>query len=552
MLAAVFPKRPAAALTSYRGISQSFIALFHQDAALTEYTDVPQYPKILAMTPEAKRKRKKEEWHEKVTNLPTVEQKMMELNMPRYWGHWACHVKDNNPMLLSADFCRFATRTHLREGLPEDYYQDVWEEAEAVAGKVAGQVEQLIDLNYNTKLSRRVLDNRTVLSRRRAQNFLLGLHRVLSGALQDTQHIKEATVDMKPRIEAYWILGSLPPDNMMKKTRHGLKWTKDMENDPVERSIQGTSNPFIGVRVEEGLPEVVARDDVLATAGEVPTSALDPRSYGLKFKHYHATTTTGSWPSEGKQHGHLFLHTKEYEERFRTVYGEHNLRDAFVHKALVSSFSQAQAHATYLGFGPVTELTYPLVQQSVFTNGRRWTLGLYQLNTCALHSEKAVNNPYNNILWLSEEEELFEGVDSGGVKGLNTSLLTSLVAVYLKKGVARPDPTPYLPLKYVANHPACEEYREEFHQYFLWLSSNRKRARDKPEMYLWEKIYKVDFKTRPFEPPRRFFEPHFNQKDPGQQRLDDYAPHYIPKAQRKRKWIKFKPRLNTEHLYKYD
>lgn len=45
---------------------------------------------------------------------------------------------------------------------------------------------------------------------------------------------------------------------------------------------------------------------------------------------------------------------------------------------------------------------------------------------------------------------------------------------------------------------------------------------------------------------------HSNQKDPGMRRLDDYKPKYIPKALRKNKFVKFKPRVNTEHLYKYD
>ncbi|MPD01899.1 hypothetical protein E2C01_097447 [Portunus trituberculatus] len=44
-------------------------------------------------------------------------------------------------------------------------------------------------------------------------------------------------------------------------------------------------------------------------------------------------------------------------------------------------------------------MTYPLVQQSAFTNGKQWILSLFQLNTCALHSERPVVNPRNNILW---------------------------------------------------------------------------------------------------------------------------------------------------------
>lgn len=47
---------------------------------------------------------------------------------------------------------------------------------------------------------------------------------------------------------------------------------------------------------------------------------------------------------------------------------------------------------------------------------------------------------------LSEEQSLFEAVDNSGVKGLNSEVLTRLVAMYLKKGIIRENPTPYLGL----------------------------------------------------------------------------------------------------------
>ncbi|KAK8397227.1 hypothetical protein O3P69_004739 [Scylla paramamosain] len=339
---------------------------------------------------------------------------------------------------------------------------------------------------------------------------------------------------------------------MLKKARRGVSHMKEKENDPMERPMQGRSCPFLGVRVEEGLPRVVDWEDPLATTGDLPTEAIDPRAYGFKFKLYRATTVTGSWPSEGKQHGHLFLHTRELENHFRRIHGQLNVPDAIKHKALLATFTQAMAHATYLGFGPVTEITYPLVQQSTFTDGQRWILGLYQLNTCALHSERAVQNPRNNILWLSEDQHLFECVEAGRVKGLNMSLLTALIAMYLKRGVQNPDPTPYLSFKYVSNHPASEEYRERFHQYYLRLTSNRPLARERPEMYLWEKIYKVDFNTRPLETPRRFFENYYKKEDPGKRPLNQHPPRYIPKSKRKEKRVKFEPVVDSEQLYKYD
>ncbi|KAK8397226.1 hypothetical protein O3P69_004738 [Scylla paramamosain] len=169
MLSTAFLRRPARVACIY----QPFFSSLHHDAALAEYTDTPQYPEIIDVSREANKRRKKEAWHQKVTNLPSVEQKMMELNMPKYFGHWSCQLRDNRPTLLTTDFCRFATRTHVEEveRLPEHYYAEVWQQAEAAAGRVAGQVEQLIDLNFNTQLNRRMQDTPSSQLRRKTQNF---------------------------------------------------------------------------------------------------------------------------------------------------------------------------------------------------------------------------------------------------------------------------------------------------------------------------------------------------------------------------------------------
>lgn len=70
------------------------VAAFHAEAPLSEYTATPAYPAVEDLSRAAKRRRQKEEWHAKVTGLPTVEQKAVELNMPKYYGHWSCHVHD--------------------------------------------------------------------------------------------------------------------------------------------------------------------------------------------------------------------------------------------------------------------------------------------------------------------------------------------------------------------------------------------------------------------------------------------------------------------------
>lgn len=62
------------------------------------------------------------------------------------------------------------------------------------------------------------------------------------------------------------------------------------------------------------------------------------------------------------------------------------------------------------------------------------------------------------------------------------------------------------------------------------MVSHRPRHRLQPEIYDWERIYKIQFETRSFEAKRRFFE---LDKDPlNERRLDDHYGAYIPRKNR--------------------
>ena len=129
----------------------------HQSAVApaSEYSDEPEYPLILDTSPEARRRRVKEEWHDKVTNLPTVEQKIMELNMPKYYGYWSCRINDDVLKLNGLPFLQYATRTHVTKELPSNYYDEVREEASKVADQIQNEVETLIQLSFGINTANR-------------------------------------------------------------------------------------------------------------------------------------------------------------------------------------------------------------------------------------------------------------------------------------------------------------------------------------------------------------------------------------------------------------
>jgi hypothetical protein len=70
-----------------------------------------------------------------------------------------------------------------------------------------------------------------------------------------------------------------------------------------------------------------------------------------------------------------------------------------------------------VGFSTFNDVTYPLVTQTVITNGKLWSFYVYQLNTTLLHGEHTSNNPRHNLCWGTPELKLFEAIEDGKVIG---------------------------------------------------------------------------------------------------------------------------------------
>ncbi|CAL4108052.1 unnamed protein product, partial [Meganyctiphanes norvegica] len=535
-------------LLQLSGINRLLGRLSHNAVAVSEYTEVPEYPPIVDNSKEAKRQRTKEEWHNEITSLPTIQQKLMEMNMPKYYGYWSCQMHSSRHYLNALEYIQYATRTHVSNDLPEEYYAEEKIEAAKILPRIRDQVEGLIDIRFSNGEYNEIYGDQHSKTR----VFLAELHRIIiSSVSANNEQLSSSIISMKFCLMA----ANFPVYVRVKglKSEDDIKTMMDIEMYVVEDVVK----PCINVHVANGLPEVVSLDHSIVTSGEVPVANLDPRAYGYKFKHNHATITPGLWPGANKEANQISYYSMESINRAVDKYGEDFRHVAVTQLAVLSSFTQGLAHAMHLGFGPLTELTYPLVQQLAMTDGQRWNFGAYQLNTCALHSDRPTNNNYNNVLWLSEEQKLFEAVEPGGIKGLNEDILISLISLYIKKGIQRENATPYLAdYKHVGNFPSAEEYRQEFNEYLKILMSNRPRHKEKPEMYLWEKLYKSDFPTRPYEPPKRFFQNHVLKENranhPGMRRLDEYEAIYVPKALQKHPKIKKKPRINSKHLFVYD
>lgn len=239
----------------------------------------------------------------------------------------------------------------------------------------------------------------------------------------------------------------------------------------------------------------------------------------------------GYWPGEKNEFGILSYHQRGY--MLNRHYGDEQESKETLHRqGILASFNWLNAQANFLGFNSYNDITYPLVTQTCITNGQLWSFYVYQLNTILVHSQHIDENPKKNVCWATSEMKLFDDIKDNKVHGLNLDVLKMFVKLYLNKPEDRLGVTlrPYLNKneKCIADYEN-EEKRIWLEREYKFLTSNRPRDRLEYEIYHWEKIYKIDHKTRVMEKRRRPFELFIN---PYNRRLDERQSAYIPKAVR--------------------
>jgi len=322
------------------------------------------------------------------------------------------------------------------------------------------------------------------------------------------------------------------------------------------------------LRHKDPLRPFVERDDPLCTNVSVPIFDFDPRCLGFKAKCQHGTNIPGFWPEESRQMGLLSIHTRKNNYNDKAV-GSHNfteemIRDQEITKAILTNFGWLLPQACYLGFSPLTELTFPLSSQSVNTDGQTWSFFAYQMNTCDMSTNEPTSQNLQNILWADTPAKLYSKVEDGKLLNFDPDCLAPLIKMYLNKPSARDyNMTPYLgEVGHLVNFP--DDYqRTKFMDIVRNQLSNRPKFPDKPELYLWEKILLVDNQVLPelnLTRRRRWW--HMRKFDPlGKEHwhpefitADEKRDYYIPKGMREpwtrkgqlnRRYNKFQPKIRV-------
>ncbi|KAG7196905.1 hypothetical protein KM043_000179 [Ampulex compressa] len=384
-----------------------------------------EYPPILDLSYEAKKNRKAEEWHDKIKGIKTIEEKLFELNMPRYYGWRSLLLEEGRVAYNSLSHAQYITRTHLMEksDLPESYDSIVDStELDSILQTIRNRIEDNVSFEY----SQRRMDQRLTTSditdpvaktHAKANEMSYQVNRTLLTALSSKYpHLLEAQLDFEPRIEAFWFCGGINPPPCVVRAKESIRWLKPYAHKPVQIPVQYLGKPILQLRHNHPLKEIIPFDDLENRNLNVPEFKLDPRTLGYYFRRRHATNIPGFWPGDKAEFGVLSYHSSEYLEHRPKTFNDDF--DALATQAILASYGNLLSQSCYQGFSTFHDVTYPLVSQMVITNGQWWTFCVYQLNTVLLHSEYVVNNPRSNICWMTKPMKLFEKVEEGKRMGV--------------------------------------------------------------------------------------------------------------------------------------
>lgn len=111
----------------------------------------PIYPPIEDISWKAKWKRNRQAWHDKIKSLETVEEKLFEMNMPRYYGWKSLILKEHFIPYNGLSQAQYFTRTHIvkESGLPA-YYNNIisTEQLDRMVQEIKSDIEDNIIFEY--------------------------------------------------------------------------------------------------------------------------------------------------------------------------------------------------------------------------------------------------------------------------------------------------------------------------------------------------------------------------------------------------------------------
>jgi len=587
----------------------------HGPPKANEYVETAVYPKISPFKNQEEKNLFKTK--EAVKSLKTVEEKMYQINRPKKFGWYSYIVNTEYISSDILDWAKFSTCTKVIDGLPSQlaYDKENDKKVDEVISQIGKDIELAVRNLDHLEYYKDVTNDKILYSEMnatgkgsysevekeimRSDYIIKRVHDLIQTNLCHTEpHILNSVEMAMPRVEGFWFRGGIKPDKSMIKKRQGLQdmmkkkmratlterdrevWEEKLAqrdeayvNKTYERCIQVKADTVLHMRHADPLNEFVDRDDKLCTEIDIPIVDFDPRSYEFKTKCQHGTNIPGCWPQDNNRMGLLAYHNRVNRRRDNIFFfdkppSEQTARNEDLSKGILTNFAWTLGQAVQLGFSPLNELTFPLVSQTVNSDGRLWSFFAYQMNTCDLSSNDHSSRTHQNLLWAHPTVQLYDKIEDGKLVNFDPDCLRPLIKMYLNKPEERgylttPYLDPHMPL--VTDHPDPYQ-RKRFLDIIRAQMANKPQEghNQKPEIYMWEKIKLIDHKAMPpqfrLAARRRWW--HMQRTDfmgkehwnPEFVNCDEKTHRYIPKGKRpawtrkgtlNRRYNKYDPKIQV-------
>lgn len=453
--------------------SVSLLTVFRQQHQLAERSNESCiYPPIVDMSVEGQRRHQRQLWYDSIKAMPTVEEKLYELATQQRVGLKKYLLSAVPPTYNSIFFQRYITRSHFIEKLPDKIcFLNVEKELSDVKDILNDVLHTYYCNPWQNNTSKQLSD---YLQEKEAGAELLNLliSKCYKKLAVRNDYILQSTIQHKPRINSFWWHGGFEAKDKLYEKNLCFKYSE---------------YPAFVIRMKEPLSPIVEFDDPLCATADVPSYNYHPTVLGLSFKRQWLSSVPGFWPGDPCEFPLLQVLTLDKLKKLLMKIENYDLSKIEDSAAIMASFGYLNAVATYQGFTPYHDITYPLVTQTILTNGQDWKFFVYQLNTIAFH-EDVDNKDRRNLCWASEKLRLFDTIEDGQVKGINEDVYRLLLkfllnAPILKEGL---DLKPYL--------GTDTRTEEEIHnmRYFFRRMYSQVREHDayKHETPEWIRIYK--------------------------------------------------------------
>lgn len=119
-------------------------AAIQNDEIKSSASEDVSYPKILDLSPRACKEREQIAWHEEVKKLNTIEEKLIKVNIPKYYGWQMMHLTDKHFAYNTLPYVQHYTRTQFEDGLPKEWTKHSPEQLDAIVEGIKEHIEDVI------------------------------------------------------------------------------------------------------------------------------------------------------------------------------------------------------------------------------------------------------------------------------------------------------------------------------------------------------------------------------------------------------------------------